>query len=107
MVFQVVSIWMILNMTVAAVIDGMQTAQDDNDRFFKSSDIDEFIDLWQLYDPEGTGLMPLKEFIFFIGELKAPFNQIEMNVEPHKRKLQRNHFELGYFINSKRKFKVR
>ena len=46
MVFQVVSIWMILNMTVAAVIDGMQTAQDDNDRFFKSSDIDEFIDLW-------------------------------------------------------------
>jgi hypothetical protein len=51
--------------------------------------------------------MPLKEFLFFIGELKAPFNQIEMNIEPHKRKLQRNYFELGYFINSKRKFKVR
>ena len=31
----------------------------------------------------------------------------EMNIEPHKRKLQRNYYELEYFINSKRKFKVR
>lgn len=40
------SIYLILNMTLAVVIDGMQSAQQDNENFFKGSDIDEFIDKW-------------------------------------------------------------
>ena len=96
---------MILNMTIAAVIDGMQVAQDDNDRFFKSSDIEEFIDLWQKYDPEATGSITLTDFMMFVAELKPPFNHIEMNIEPFKRKY--SNFELGYFTNEKRRMKVR
>jgi len=33
-------------LTIAAVIDGLQAAQADDNRLFKSSDIDTFLDMW-------------------------------------------------------------
>ena len=36
----------VLNLTIAAVIDGLSAAQKDNERLFKQDDIDYFVKKW-------------------------------------------------------------
>lgn len=64
---------LILNLAIAAVIDGLQAAQADNDRLFKNDDIDAFMDTWAYYDPKGKGQMSLENILFFIVDLEPPF----------------------------------
>ena len=66
---------LILNLAIAAVIDGLQAAQADNDRLFKNDDIDAFMDTWAYYDPKGKGQMSLENILFFIVDLEPPFGQ--------------------------------
>ena len=46
MSFQVIASWLILNLTIAAVIDGLAAAQADDDRLFRTADIDRFLEVW-------------------------------------------------------------
>ena len=64
---------LILNLTIAAVIDGLQQAQNDNDRLFKQEDINYFVDRWAVYDPKATKYMSVEDFGFFLTELDPPF----------------------------------
>jgi hypothetical protein len=68
---------LILNLAIAAVIDGLQAAQADNDRLFKNDDIDQFLESWAFYDPKGSGKMPIMNLYYFIVDLKPPFSQNE------------------------------
>lgn len=104
--FQALSVWLILNLTIAAVIDGMQTAQEDDDRFFKSQDIDDFIDLWQQYDPENTGAIPIDQFFLFLSELQPPFTDDNI-IDKEILVPGREGGDFGYFVNYKKKFRVR
>lgn len=44
--FTIIVAMLILNLTIAAVIDGLQAAQDDADRLFQSTHIEAFNLLW-------------------------------------------------------------
>ena len=50
---------LILNLTVAAVIDGLQAAQADDERLIKNDSIDNILDTWSYYDIMGTGKMTI------------------------------------------------
>lgn len=79
--------WLILNLTIAAVIDGLQAAQADDNRLFKSSDIDTFLDMWQEYDHNGVGTISLRKFYLLLAEVKAPFGTGEVeceSIKPHE-----------------------
>ena len=45
---------LILNLTVAAVIDGLKQAAAEDDRLIKQTDLDKLMDLWSKFDPAGT-----------------------------------------------------
>ena len=64
---------LLLNLTVAAVIDGLQEAQSDGARLIKNEEIDQFKAKWSEYDIEGTGKISIIDCLFFISELKPPF----------------------------------
>ena len=64
---------LLLNLTVAAVIDGLQEAQSDNARLIKNEDIDAFKDKWSQYDLKARGKISIIDCLFFISELKPPF----------------------------------
>jgi hypothetical protein len=73
MSFQVIAGWLILNLTVAAVIDGLNEAQANNDRFIQQDDIDDYLSKWQDFDLEQTFTIPIKKVYFFLAEIKPPF----------------------------------
>ena len=68
---------LILNLAIAAVIDGLQAAQADNDRLFKNDDIDLFMETWAYYDPKGRGKISVESILFFIVDLQPPFGQYQ------------------------------
>lgn len=41
---------LILNLAIAAVVDGIKNAEEDNDRVFKTEDLDKLLDIWSSYD---------------------------------------------------------
>ena len=57
-----------MNLTVAAVIDGLNSAQKDEGALIGSDDIDTFIHLWSEYDPKATGWISLECLVFLIYE---------------------------------------
>lgn len=77
---------LILNLTIAAVIDGLQAAQDDNDRLFQSTHIEAFNELWQEYDPKGTGKLNVNDLPFFLVEVIAPWCDLQYLKEPYQPK---------------------
>lgn len=52
--FQVVVSMLILNLTVAAVIDGLQAATAEDNRLIKQSDIDHLVETWSKFDSTGS-----------------------------------------------------
>lgn len=44
--FQVIAGWLILNLTVAAVIDGLNEAQANNDKLIGAEHIEEYLNKW-------------------------------------------------------------
>lgn len=48
---------LILNLTVAAVIDGLNTSMADAGRPLKIADFIAFSEAWAKYDPEKTGMI--------------------------------------------------
>ena len=63
---------LIMNLTVAAVIAGLEEASNEQSGFVKGTDIEAFIELWKYYDPKATGYITVKEFIFLVYELPEP-----------------------------------
>ena len=70
--FMVIISMLIMNLTVAAVIAGLEEASNEQSGFVKGTDIEAFIELWKYYDPKATGYITVKEFIFLIYELPEP-----------------------------------
>ena len=71
---------LILNLTVAAVIDGLQQATAEDERLIKQTDIDKLMQLWSRFDPSATNRLTMNQFFFFLAELPPPFNVSKTNV---------------------------
>lgn len=49
--FVVLITMLIINLSVAAVIQGLETARQENCGLVSADDVDHFIELWKYYDP--------------------------------------------------------
>jgi len=58
-----------MNLTVAAVIDGLSSARRDEGALISTEDIETFVDLWSHYDPKATGWISIDCYVFLIYEL--------------------------------------
>jgi len=64
-----------MNLTVAAVIEGLDTAKKENMGVVQGDDIEMLIDYWQFYDPEARGWIKLTDLVFLLYELPAPLGK--------------------------------
>ena len=66
---------LILNLSVAAVIQGLDAACQENLGFVSSDDIMEFISLWKYYDPNAKGWIGAEALVYLLIELPAPLGR--------------------------------
>ena len=62
----------IMNLTVAAVIDGLSSARKDNSGVIKKDEINKLVELWSEYDPKATGWIDVTNLVFLLYELPKP-----------------------------------
>jgi hypothetical protein len=63
----------IMNLSVAAVIEGLETARKENSGVIQSSDIEKLVELWKDYDEQATGWINTTDLAFYLYELPPPF----------------------------------
>ena len=61
--FTIIVTWLIINLSVAAVIEGLESSTTINVGVFKSDDVNILLEAWQEYDPEATGWIKIIDFI--------------------------------------------
>jgi hypothetical protein len=64
---------LIMNLTVAAVIEGLSSAQDQNNGTVSTEEISKLLEIWSEYDPKAKGYIRREDLIFFYMELPHPF----------------------------------
>ena len=52
--YQVIAGWLILNLIIAAIIDGLSIAQKDRASLITKDNLDDLLTVWQKFDPELT-----------------------------------------------------
>lgn len=92
---------LILNLAIAAVIDGLQAAQADDERVIKNDSIDKVLEAWSFYDPYGKGKITIDAFYFFMVEIGPPFGN------EYKLKTAISSNDDGYFVNTEKGYMVR
>jgi hypothetical protein len=55
--YQVIAGWLILNLIIAAIIDGLSIAQKDRASLITKDNLDNLLTVWQKFDPELTWKM--------------------------------------------------
>lgn len=73
---------LIMNLAVAAVIQGLNTACAENLGFVSSDDVNHFIDRWRYYDPQAKGWISADSLVFLLFELNAPLGRKKAEVAP-------------------------
>lgn len=71
--FRIIVAMLVLNLVIAAVINGLSEAQADDQRLIRNDDIDFLMDTWAYYDNDGLGKISIVNVIFFIMDLRPPF----------------------------------
>lgn len=61
-----------MNLSVAAVIDGLNAARKEESAMIARSSIDQLYTLWSIYDPKATGWISVEDMLFLFYELKPP-----------------------------------
>ena len=61
-----------MNLSIAAIINGLRTAKRDEDFIITGSQIDELVDLWSEYDSKATGWITVENLAMLIYELPSP-----------------------------------
>lgn len=73
--FTVLVTMLIMNLSVAAVIEGLDTAKKENLGIVQGDEIEMLIDYWQWYDPGATGWITMTDLVFLLYELPAPLGK--------------------------------
>lgn len=69
----VVTVTLILmNLFLAVVVGGYHESKKENEAVISPVQMDEFLDKWAEYDPQGTGFLTPEEFAFLIHDLPQP-----------------------------------
>ena len=70
--FMILLSMIIMNLSVAAVIEGLAEASKENMGIVSGDQIDILIDKWKDYDTNASGLISYKDFIFLLYEVPPP-----------------------------------
>ena len=73
--FTVLVSMLIMNLSVAAVIEGLDTARKENMGIVEGDEIEKLIDLWQEYDEKATGWISMENLVFLLYELPPPLGK--------------------------------
>jgi uncharacterized membrane protein len=64
--FVIIVVMLIMNLSVAAVIEGLDTARSENLGVVDADSIVELIELWRDFDPNATGWISVEDLIFVL-----------------------------------------
>ena len=67
-----------MNLSVAAVIEGLENAKQQNSGVICGDDVNSLIDAWMEFDPKATGWINILDFIELIITLPKPFGNPEI-----------------------------
>lgn len=84
--FVIIIVMLILNLSVAAVIEGLDTARSENLGVVEADSIMELIELWKNFDPMATGWIRVDDLVFVLCQLEAPLGDPRQQ-EKFKQKL--------------------
>lgn len=70
-----------MNLSVAAVIEGLETAKNENMGVVQGEEIDELLNLWCDYDPSATGYISTKSLVFLLYELPPPLGRSKKGLD--------------------------
>jgi len=77
--FLILISWLILNLSVAAVIEGLENAKQENSGTIAGDDVQILLEAWKEYDPKATGWIDVFDFVCLITELPPPFGNPTVN----------------------------
>lgn len=80
----------IMNLSVAAVIDGLSSARKDNTGIIKKDEINELVELWAEYDPKASGWIDVNDLVFLLFELHEPLGHNGKFNDKNKIKVEEN-----------------
>lgn len=64
--FVIIIVMLILNLSVAAVIEGLDTARSENLGVVEADSIMQLIELWKCFDPNATGWIMVDDLVFIL-----------------------------------------
>lgn len=70
--FVILMAFTIMNLSIAAIIDGLRAAKKDEEFIITGSQVDELVFRWSEYDPKATGWISVESLAFLIYELPPP-----------------------------------
>lgn len=73
--FVILITMLIINLSVAAVIQGLDAACQENLGVVTSDDLAHFIELWKYYDPVAKGWIGAESLVYLLVELNAPLGR--------------------------------
>mgnify|MGYP006105626935 CR=1 FL=1 len=70
--FVVITSWMVINLIIAAIIDGLSQAYMERSKFINKEHMLQYIELWQQFDTKGSWKLKLNYLWVFIASIPAP-----------------------------------
>jgi voltage-gated cation channel len=70
--FVIIISFTVMNLSIAAIIDGLKAAKKDEEFIITGSQIDQLVKQWNEYDPNATGWISVENLAFLIYELPPP-----------------------------------
>jgi hypothetical protein len=79
--FTIIVTMLIMNLSVAAVIEGLNTAKNENMGVVQGDEIERLIELWQDYDNDATGYITMQDLVFLLYELPPPLGKRSARID--------------------------
>ena len=80
--FIIIITMLIMNLAVAAVIQGLDAACQENLGIVSSDDVNQFIELWKYYDPQAKGWIGAEQLVYLLIELDPPLGRKKPELSP-------------------------
>lgn len=75
---------LVLNSFLAIIIEGYSRSKIVNDLIVGKQEIDDFLQIWEEYDPDATGFISPENYLFLIKELEPPLGLKDEEINTQK-----------------------
>lgn len=103
--------WLIMNLSIAAVIEGLENAKLQNFGVINADHCTSLMEAWMEYDPSASGWIKITDFICLLIELPHPFGNEELRnmcqfftPEDFEINKDRIYKQGSYLVNEKKRF---